>query len=223
MVSYIDWQWGTQSPSLCLTTWDLFTWCIQRGISLQVIHLAGKENVITDALSEGRVVPTEWTLYQLVVKHIFNTLGAQHVSLLAWHMSPTAYKIASGCPQFQLDEDPCLRISTHFTSPPGGDKDRERAVEDNSRCSIWPRQPYMCSFQVSWAFSLTYLYQLCSSNDQISRLNPSFSLLHPDPDNLHLSACMRSNSPSCCPTLLTDLLEKATAQVAKSGRGSTKT
>ena len=47
-----------------------------------------------------------------------------------------ACSIASGCLQFQMDRDPCLRISTHFSPPPGGDKDRERAFENNSHHSI---------------------------------------------------------------------------------------
>ena len=53
VVSYINRQGGTHSPSLCLATWELLTRCIQRGISLQAIHLGGKKNVSADALSRG--------------------------------------------------------------------------------------------------------------------------------------------------------------------------
>ena len=99
----------------------------------------------------------------------------------------TAYSKMSGCPQFQLDGDPCLRIFTHFSSSPGGDKDRQRAVRGNSHYSILAE-----TIQESWAFLLTY--QLCSPNDQISCLNPS------------LISCTQIQTafisqPGCCQTL----------------------
>ena len=34
VVSYINFQGGTHSPSLCLLTIELWEWCIQRGIQL---------------------------------------------------------------------------------------------------------------------------------------------------------------------------------------------
>ena len=78
---------GTHSPSLCLATWDLLSWCVPRQVSLQAIHLAGKKNSLADALSRGKVVPTEWSLHPAVVKHVFNILGTPHVDLFASHLN----------------------------------------------------------------------------------------------------------------------------------------
>ena len=87
VVSYINRQGGTHSPSLCLATWDLLSWCVPRQVSLQAIHLAGKKNSLADALSRGKVVPTEWSLHPVVVKHVFNILGTPHVDLFASHLN----------------------------------------------------------------------------------------------------------------------------------------
>ena len=64
VVSYLNHQGGTHSTSLCQLTWKFLSWCIPLLISLQAIHLAGNKNVIADALSKGRSVPTEWTFHR---------------------------------------------------------------------------------------------------------------------------------------------------------------
>ena len=56
---YIDHLGGTRSSQ----TWQLFNWCITQGVMLTTVHVPGEENDLADALSRGKVVPTEWTLH----------------------------------------------------------------------------------------------------------------------------------------------------------------
>ena len=55
----INRQGGTHSSQLCAQTWELLHWCIRHGIVLSAIHLPGNRNDLADALSCGRVVPTQ--------------------------------------------------------------------------------------------------------------------------------------------------------------------
>ena len=87
VVSYINRQGGTRSPSLCLATWELLKWCVQRRTSLQASHLAGEKNTLADALSRGRIIPTEWSIHPSIVKQVFNILGFPHVDLFASHLN----------------------------------------------------------------------------------------------------------------------------------------
>ena len=63
VVSYINRQGGTRSPTLCLHTRHLLIWCIQRGIFLTAVHIPGIDNTLADNLSRGvSLNPTEWSL-----------------------------------------------------------------------------------------------------------------------------------------------------------------
>ena len=53
VVSYINFQGGTHSPSLCLLAIELWEWCIQRGIHLSAAHIPGEDNLVADFLSGG--------------------------------------------------------------------------------------------------------------------------------------------------------------------------
>ena len=60
VVSYINFQGGTHSPSLCLLAIELWEWCILRGIYLLAAHIPGKDNLVADFLSRGKFLPSEW-------------------------------------------------------------------------------------------------------------------------------------------------------------------
>lgn len=105
VVSYINRQGGTRSPTLCYRAWDLWHWCLQRETSLQAAHIAGVENRWADMLSRQRVSPTEWQLHRGVVKHLFGRLGRPNIDLFAseanaqlptycsWRLDPYAFAI----------------------------------------------------------------------------------------------------------------------------------
>ena len=66
VVSYIYYQGGTHSPSLCFLTIELWEWCIRRGIHLLAAHILGEDNLVADFLSRGKFLPSEWTLNPLI-------------------------------------------------------------------------------------------------------------------------------------------------------------
>ena len=53
VVSYINHQGGTHSPSLCNLTLVLWDWCRERGIHLSASHVPGEDNLLADFLSRG--------------------------------------------------------------------------------------------------------------------------------------------------------------------------
>ena len=74
VVSYINFQGGTHSPSLCLLALELWEWCIQRGIHLSAAHIPGEDNLVADFLSRGKYLPSEWTLNPFVFQRICQVL-----------------------------------------------------------------------------------------------------------------------------------------------------
>ena len=54
-------------PTNVPVLWDLMQWTISNGTLLRALLVAESQNVMADVLSRGKVVPTEWTLYQVVV------------------------------------------------------------------------------------------------------------------------------------------------------------
>jgi hypothetical protein len=82
-VAYIQKQGGTRSPDLCALLWKILMWCNNKSVTLRAIHIAGKKNFLADALSRGKVVPTEWTLDQTVVNQVFQVWGSPMIDMFA--------------------------------------------------------------------------------------------------------------------------------------------
>ena len=77
VVSYINYQGGTHSPSLCFLAIELWEWCVQRGIHLSAAHIPGEDNLVADFLSRGKFLPSEWTLNPLIFQRICQVLVSQ--------------------------------------------------------------------------------------------------------------------------------------------------
>lgn len=82
-VAYVNREGGTRSPSLLAATWDLLLLCDSWNIKLVATHLAGKHNVVADALSRGRLDNNEWELAQHWANHAFSIFGRPSVDLFA--------------------------------------------------------------------------------------------------------------------------------------------
>ena len=64
VVSYINKQGGTQSPTLLRLTVGLFLWLESQSIIVRARHIPGCLNVIADHLSRpNQPIPTEWSLH----------------------------------------------------------------------------------------------------------------------------------------------------------------
>ena len=85
VVAYVNKQGGTKSPSLCILLWDMFQWCLKKGIHLFAAHIPGRQNCLADSLSRGHnhVRITEWSLHPSLVQDIFRIMGTPNIDLFA--------------------------------------------------------------------------------------------------------------------------------------------
>ena len=85
VVAYLNKQGGTHSPSLCLHTLRLLTWCRERDITLTAVHIPGVANLLADGLSRGQQGPsgTEWILNRYVVQSVFRSIYTPQIDLFA--------------------------------------------------------------------------------------------------------------------------------------------
>ena len=98
-------------------TWKLLLWYmyIANKVILSSSHLAGKLNIMPDALFSSRILPTELTLHPTVTQMIFQRLDRPHIDLFASAMNnrlpvycscgydPKAWVSGVRCPVRQLD------------------------------------------------------------------------------------------------------------------------
>ena len=83
VAAYVNKQGGTHSTRLNALAALLWKWCRREGIFPIASHIPGQDNLITDFLSRGRVLPSEWTLHPMVMDQIVRTLGPLQVDLFA--------------------------------------------------------------------------------------------------------------------------------------------
>ena len=84
VVSYINKQGGTRSPTLLRLTVDLFLWLEAQNITVRARHIPGCLNVIADHLSRpNQPIPTEWSLHPEIVERIFRVWGTPEVGMFA--------------------------------------------------------------------------------------------------------------------------------------------
>jgi hypothetical protein len=83
VVTYINKEGGTRSPSLCMLTWKLLNWARKRDIVLRAIHVPGVENTVADRLSRVFASAIEWRLNPKVVQRIFHRWGSPLIDLFA--------------------------------------------------------------------------------------------------------------------------------------------
>ena len=97
VVSYINKQGGTCSPTLLRLTVELLLWLEAQNIIVQARHIPGCLNVIADHLSRpNQPISTEWSLHPEIVKRIFGLWGTPEVDMFAtvsnshlpWFMPP---------------------------------------------------------------------------------------------------------------------------------------
>ena len=87
---YISTQDGTQSPAMCIRTWQLYSLLEEHGAT----HLSGILNTQADFLSRHRVQQSEWSLNPQVVRLIFLWWGTPIIDLFA---SEQNFQIAAFC------------------------------------------------------------------------------------------------------------------------------
>ena len=201
VVAYINHQGGTRSPRLCLLTRDLYLWAWDHHVSLQAIHIPGVDNSIADALSRGKIRPTEWSLHRGVAEHLFAEIEKPNIDLFA---SAENAQLPVFCTRFH---DPrawasdALQISwegmSAYAFPPISLVSRVLCKLEREPCRLlliapfWPRQHWFPRLiRLLAGIPIT----LPSRPDLL--LQPKSGFLHPDPDNLHLTCWPLSSDPS---------------------------
>ena len=102
VVSYINKQGGTRSPSLLRLTVELLLWLESQDIVVRARHIPGCLNVIADHLfCPNQPIPTEWSLHPEIMKRIFRVWGHQKSTCLRHCRIPT---FLGSCLQFRSQE-----------------------------------------------------------------------------------------------------------------------
>ena len=201
VVAYINRQGGTRSPRLCFKTWDMFQWVVRNRIDLHATHVPGPDNRVADALSRGKIVPTEWTLHSNVVHQIFQYHEQPLIDLFA---TAENTQLLVFCARYYHPKAWATdALSLDWTNmyayafPPISLLPRVIGKVERSLCKIlliapfWPRQP--------WFVRLVRLLVgppliLPARPDLL--FQPSSGILHPAPVDLHLTCWPLSKDPS---------------------------
>ena len=203
VVSYVNHQGGTSSPQLCLPTQDLLTWCITNDITLSALHLAGKTNVMADALSRGRIIPMgpEWALHPSVVQAVFLRLGRPDVDLFISGLNKHLPVYCTRKPDHKAWATDALSIKWTnmfgYAFPPISFISRVLRKVEAELCKIiliapfWPRQPW---FQRIVNLLIHPPILLPLRVDLLSQ--PHSKILLPTPETLHLTCWLLSNDHS---------------------------
>ena len=100
VVSYINKQLGTHSPTLLRLTVDLLLWLEAQNIIVRARHIPGCLNVIADHLSRpNQPISTEWSLQPKIVKRIFRLWGTSEVDMQQCNsveLPPSSVHVPSG-------------------------------------------------------------------------------------------------------------------------------
>ena len=84
VVSYINKQGGTHSPTLLRLTVELLLWLEAQNIIVRARHIPGCLNVIADHLSRpNQPIRTEWSLHPEIVERIFRVWDTLEVDMFA--------------------------------------------------------------------------------------------------------------------------------------------
>ena len=105
----------------------------------------GNKNVIADALSRRRSVPTEWTLHRPTLQQVFNILDTPHIDLFASHLNNQLPVFCTCYPHPQVLATDAHNIDwtniLGYAFPPNisadksCNKDRERKMQNHPHCS----------------------------------------------------------------------------------------
>ena len=99
VVSLINHQGGTHSPSLSRTVEETLLWASQNQWDLTAVHLKGSRNVLADILSRRQsIVPTEWTLALPTLEPIWRAWGVPEIDLFATRLNNRLPKYVSPVP-----------------------------------------------------------------------------------------------------------------------------
>ena len=199
-VSYINEMGGIKSTVCNIITFDIWTWCIKRGIWLTCAHIAGSDNVAADAASRKFVDKHEWMLDKKIFEHLCRDFGKPELDLFAsrlntqlplycaWQPDPDAAFIDAFSIRWNL-------VNTVYLFPPFSllgrcvQKIREEKAMGIVVAPFWKTQPWFASLMEL----LVDVPVLLPNKTNLLRL-PSQQDQHPMIHKMRMMACKVSGN-----------------------------
>ena len=200
VAAYINKQGGTHSTRLNALAAELWRWCRRVGIFPVASYIPGRDNLIADFLSRGRVLPSEWTLHPQVMQLLVRRLPPLEVDLFASELNA---RLPAYCTRVQ---DPAAWRIDAFSFPWTGFRGYafpplaliprvlRKVRQDRATLLLiapwWPKR--------TWFLELTGLLvespRLLPARPDLI-FQPVSGTLHPRPAMLHLTAWPLSGNP----------------------------
>lgn len=193
VVSYLNKQGGTKSPSLCMKTWTFIHWLRTRDITLVAVHVRGVENSKADYLSRVFATALEWQLHTSVVSQLFLMWGRPNIDLFATSQNAQLPTFCARYPEPEAFQVDALQMDwsgiSGYAFPPTSliplvlEKIRTQDCEVILIAPMWPRRswyPQLLELLVEVPVSLPVRPDLLSQDRG--------RLWHPRPDAFNLTA-----------------------------------
>ena len=200
VVSFINYQGGTHSSSLCRLALDLWEWCLQRKIFLQAAHIPGEDNIVADFLSRGKYLPSEWVLKRSVFRKIcLVSSPPPEIDLFTSALNFQLPRYCSRCPDARAWRIDALSFSWAnlrlYAFPPLSLLPRilEKIAQDRADLLLvapyWPQRPW---FPRLLRLLVGFPKTLPVQKDLV--VQPLSQFPHPRVESLHLSLWPLSGS-----------------------------
>ncbi len=82
-ISYINKQGGTHSEDLCVLAVDIWTWCLEKNLTVEATHVAGVNNTVADFESRRSFETCDWRLLPTVFQSLSDLFGVFDIDLFA--------------------------------------------------------------------------------------------------------------------------------------------
>ena len=193
-VCYIQKQGGTRSPAMLKYALQLFQWTEAHNIKIKCRHVAGKLNVLADALSrQGQILPTEWSLHPQILTSLWKVWDRPNLDLFATHLNKKMEVFVSPIPDPAAYDVDALSISWKgmyaYAYPPTAILPKVLAKAREDGCELvliapkWPQQAWFGPLQ-------DLLIDLPVELPPIKKMlmQPQSDIFHHAPEQLNLHA-----------------------------------
>ncbi len=151
-VAYVNNQGGTVSRELVRLSKELWTWCLQRNITIKAQHLPGHLSQVADAESRTMLDRSDWKLDSRVFQQIHQLWGPMEVDLFASRLTTQCLVLFSWRPDpYAAATDAFLQVWTGlkaYANPPWNLVGRVAAQAQAQQASlvlvapVWRTQPW---------------------------------------------------------------------------------
>ena len=150
VVSYINKQGGTHSPTLCIEVWEILHWCLEHNIILRMCHISGKSNILEDGLlrldnSQYRIVLGSSKLHfsnAQISQCGFVCDSVQPQTPIVCLSSSGQWSLCDRCLIHELKQSTCLWISSNSSDTIYSHQNLSILVQNSSNAPLWPQSPW---------------------------------------------------------------------------------